>query len=98
VIRTSRHTDSPDCMPTPDPADRALVRNRKDTTMPLTEKQVLDELRKNGITSMEGLAQKIAEQSAAKVEFDRVRGIPEGVESDYLWSGKNYSLYHPELA
>jgi hypothetical protein len=59
---------------------------------------VLEELKKNGITSMEGLARKIAEQSAAKAEFARVRGLPEDVEADYLWSGKNYSLWHPELA
>ena len=64
--------------------------------MALTDYQVLEELRKNGITSMEELARKIAEQSAAKAEFDRVRGIPEGEETDYVWTGVNYSLYHAE--
>jgi hypothetical protein len=64
--------------------------------MPITEKQVHDELRKHGITTMDELAQKIAEQSAAKAQWNRVRGLPDPVEPDYLWTGKNYSLYHPE--
>ena len=58
-----------------------------------TEQQVLEELKKNGITSLEELAQKIAEQSAAKAVFDRARGTE---QADYIWSGKNYSLWHPE--
>ncbi len=64
--------------------------------MSFTEKQVHDELRKNGITTMDELARKIAEQSAAKAVFDEARGISGEVDAEYLWSGKNYSLWHPE--
>jgi hypothetical protein len=64
--------------------------------MPYTEQQVHEELRKQGITTMDELARKIAEVSAAKARFDQARGLPAGVAPDYLWSGKNYSLYHPE--
>lgn len=63
--------------------------------MALTDDQVLEELRKHGVTSMEELARKIAEQSVAKAEFDRVRGRSDA-EADYVWTGKNYSIYHPE--
>jgi hypothetical protein len=61
-----------------------------------TEDQMLEELRKNGITSIEDLARKIAEQSAAKAEFVRVRGLSSDAEPDYFWTGKNYTIYHPE--
>ena len=64
--------------------------------MPFTEKQVLEELKSQGITSLDELARKIAEQSAAKARWDQARGISakEG-ETDYLWTGNAYSLYHP---
>jgi hypothetical protein len=66
--------------------------------MPFTEKHVLDELKKQGVTTMDELAKKIAEQSAAKHQWDHVRGLSGSTEvsAEYLWSGKNYSLYHPE--
>ena len=74
---------------------RTLSRSRltERMMMPLTEQQVLDELKKHGVTSLDKLAEKVAEQSAARAEFDRVREVD---EADYVWSGKNYSLYHPE--
>lgn len=64
--------------------------------MSYTEDQVLEELRKNGIGTMEDLARKIAEQSDAKAAFAEARGLSPQVDADYLWSGKNYSLWHPE--
>jgi len=57
--------------------------------MPFTEKQVQDELKKHGITTLDELAKKIAEESAAKAQSKTA-------SPDYLWSGKNYSLWHPE--
>lgn len=66
--------------------------------MSFTERQVLEELRKNGITTMEELARSISEQSKANDE-SRQTGEASAraqAEEDYLWSGKNYSLYHPE--
>ena len=57
--------------------------------MPFTENDVHDALKKHGITTMNDLARKIAEESAAK-------GKAGVAGPDYLWSGKNYSLYHPE--
>lgn len=57
--------------------------------MPYTEDQVREELKKHGITTMNDLARKVAEESASKHKS----GV---AEPDYLWSGKNYSLYHPE--
>lgn len=57
--------------------------------MPFTEKQVHEELKKHGITTLDELARKIAQESAAKAQS-------KGVTPEYLWSGKNYSLYHPE--
>jgi hypothetical protein len=65
--------------------------------MPFTEEQVLEELRAQGITTIEELAQRVAKQSAAVAQFSEemdFRG--EERETDYIWSGKNYSLYHPE--
>jgi hypothetical protein len=61
--------------------------------MSFTERQVLDELRKNGVTTMEELARRISEESKAKDESRRGMAEP---EEDYIWSGKNYSIYHPE--
>jgi hypothetical protein len=58
--------------------------------MPYTDKQVHDELKKHGITTLDELAKKVAEQSAAKAKS--------GAEADYLWSGKNFSIWHPELS
>jgi hypothetical protein len=57
---------------------------------------VLEELKKHGITTLDELARKIAEQSAAKARWDQARGISakEG-ETDYLWTGSSWSLYHP---
>jgi hypothetical protein len=66
--------------------------------MPFTEEEVLEQLRRNGITTMEELAQRIAKQSDARAKFAAALDLPEGRQSDYVWSGKNYSLYHPELA
>jgi hypothetical protein len=56
--------------------------------MAFTDKQVKEELKKHGVTTLDDLARKISEQSAAKA--------PSGGEPEYLWSGPNYSLYHPE--
>jgi hypothetical protein len=64
--------------------------------MSFTEQQVQKELKKQGITSLDVLARKIAEQSAAKARFNQARGLSERDDPDYLWSGKNYSLYHGE--
>ena len=65
--------------------------------MAFTEQQVHEELRKHGVTTMDELAKKIAQQSAAKDRFDQARELSAGrIHPDYLWSGKNYSLYHPE--
>jgi fructose-bisphosphate aldolase class 1 len=64
--------------------------------MALTEKNVLEALKKNGVGSLDDLAKKIAEQSAAKAVFDKVRGVTDKDAEEYCWSGKNYSLYHPE--
>jgi hypothetical protein len=63
---------------------------------PFTAQQVLEELKKHGVTSMDELAQKIAEQSAAKAVFDKARGLSPGEDMEYLWTGHNYSLYHPD--
>jgi len=56
--------------------------------MPFTEKQVHEELKKQGIATIDDLARKIAQESATKAHS--------GAEPDYLWSGKNYSIWHPE--
>jgi hypothetical protein len=64
--------------------------------MALTEKHVYEELKKHGITSMDDLAKKIAEQSAAKAQFDKARGLTDKDNLEYIWSGKNYSIWHPE--
>ena len=64
--------------------------------MPFTAKDVHEELRKHGITTLDELARKIAEQSAAKAEFNKARGLTEKDDVDYTWTGKNYSIYHPE--
>ncbi len=64
--------------------------------MPHTAKQVQEELKKHGITTMDQLAEQLAKQSAAKAEWNNVRGLPEGEDLDYWWTGKNYSIYHPE--
>jgi hypothetical protein len=65
--------------------------------MPFNEEQVLEELRAHGVTTIEELAQRVAKQSATVAQFGQemdFRG--EDTETDYIWSGKNYSLYHPE--
>lgn len=62
--------------------------------MAFTEHHVHEELRKHGITTMDELARSIAEQSREKDEARRAQGIT--AEPDYLWTGVNYSLYHPE--
>jgi hypothetical protein len=67
----------------------SAMRQKGVRAMPFTEQQVHDELKKHGITTMSELARKIAEESASKAKS----GI---AAPDYLWSGKNYSLYHPE--
>jgi hypothetical protein len=64
--------------------------------MAFTEQQVHEELKKHGVTTLDELAKKIAAQSAAKDKFDQARELSGRVHPDYLWSGKNYSLYHPE--
>ena len=64
--------------------------------MPFTDKDVHAELRKQGITTMDELAKKIAEQSAAKARFDHARGLTDKEDLEYIWSGKNYSIWHPE--
>jgi hypothetical protein len=63
--------------------------------LPFTDQQVLEELKNHGITTLDELARKIAEQSAAKAQWDQARGISarEG-EADYLWTGSSYSLWH----
>jgi hypothetical protein len=65
--------------------------------MPFSEEQVLEELRAHGVTTIEELAQRVAKQSAAVAQFAQemdFRG--EERETDYVWSGKNYSFYHAE--
>ena len=54
------------------------------------------EIKKQGTPTMDELARKIAEQSAAKARWDQARGISakEG-KVDYLWTGTNYTFYHP---
>jgi hypothetical protein len=64
--------------------------------MAFTDKDVHAELRKQGITTMDELAKKIAEQSAAKALFNKARGLTDKDDVDYVWTGKNYSIYHPE--
>lgn len=64
--------------------------------MAYSERDVLEQLREHGITTMDELAKAIADQSAAKARFMELRGVSNEAEADYLWSGKNYSLYHPE--
>ena len=64
--------------------------------MPFTAKDVHEELRKHGITTLDELARKIAEQSAAKAQFTKARGLTEKADVDYVYSGKNYSIWHPE--
>ena len=64
--------------------------------MALTDEQVLEQLRSNGITSLEELAQKVAKQSEARARFAEEMDIRDQSQADYVWSGKNYSLYHPE--
>jgi hypothetical protein len=61
-----------------------------------SEQDVLEQLRGHGITTMDELAKAIADQSAAKARFMELRGVREDSETDYIWSGKNYSLYHLE--
>jgi hypothetical protein len=68
---------------------------RGGSTMAITEQDVIEKLRENGITTIEELAQKIAEQSAAVAEFAKVMDRPDD-QVEYVWSGKNYSLHHPE--
>jgi hypothetical protein len=58
--------------------------------MPYTEDQVREELKKQGISTIDDLAKQVAKQSADKAKS----GAP--AEPDYLWSGRNYSIYHPE--
>jgi hypothetical protein len=65
------------------------VETKRRRTMPFSEQDVHEALKKHGVTTMNELARKIAEESASKSKS----GI---AEPDYLWSGKNYSLYHPE--
>jgi hypothetical protein len=57
--------------------------------MPFTEQDVHDALKKHGVTNLNDLAKKVSEESASK-------GKSGAAHPDYLWSGKNYSLYHPE--
>src|ERR1700743_923880 len=70
-------------------SDISAMRQKGVRAMPFTEQQVHDELKKHGVTTMNELARKIAEESASKAKS----GI---AAPDYLWSGKNYNLYHPE--
>lgn len=69
----------------------------RDSDGPFTQAQVLDELRKQGVTNLDELAQKIAEASAAKARFNQARGISPNDNVAYLWSGPNYSLHHLEV-
>ena len=64
--------------------------------MPHSANQVHEELRKHGITTMDELAEQLAKQSAAKAEWNKARGLAEAEDPDYWWTGKNYSIYHPE--
>lgn len=57
--------------------------------MAFTEQDVHEALKKHGVTTLNDLAKKISEESASKEKS----GL---THPDYLWSGKNYSLYHPE--
>lgn len=54
--------------------------------MPMSEKEMLEELRKQGITTLEELAKRAAKDAADKSE-----PVPE-----YVLTGVNYSLFHPD--
>jgi hypothetical protein len=57
--------------------------------MAFTEQDVHDALKKHGVTNLNELAKKISEESAASEKSG-------SAHPDYLWSGKNYSIWHPE--
>jgi hypothetical protein len=57
--------------------------------MAFTEDDVHNALKKHGITSLNDLAKKISDESASKEKSGSIR-------PDYLWSGRNYTFYHPE--
>jgi len=61
-----------------------------------TRDQVIKELKKHGVTTLDELAEKIAEESAAKARWNQARGVAPGDDVAYLWSGPNYSLHHLE--
>lgn len=67
--------------------------------MPLSEKDVLEQLRNHGVTTLEQLAEHVAKVSAAKATFLEARQLSEGEKAgqvDYTWTGVHYSLHHPE--
>jgi hypothetical protein len=68
----------------------------RDVDGAFTRDQVIEELKKQGVTTLDGLAQKVAEESAAKAQWTKARGLRPGDEVAYLWSGPNYSLHHFE--
>ena len=63
-------------------------------SMALSEQNMLKELKTHGITSLDDLVKKIAEQSTAKANYERTMGHK--IEPEYFWTGKNYTIYHPE--
>lgn len=66
----------------------------RDSEQPFTQEQVIEELKKSGVTTLDDLAKKIAEQSAIKAQWLKARGLSPGDEVAYLWTGPNYSLHH----
>jgi hypothetical protein len=64
--------------------------------MALTPEEVLEKLKGHGVTSIDELAQVVSKQTYAHDEFLAAMGreIPEGEETDYTWTGPNYSLHH----
>lgn len=60
--------------------------------MAMTEQEILEELRKQGITSLDDLARKGAEDAAAKTS-----AAAGGVSPDlYVLTGRNYTFIHSD--
>jgi hypothetical protein len=69
---------------------------KREFKMSLTPEQVLKKLSTYGITSLDELAERVSKQTVAHDQFLKAmdRDIPEGEETDYTWTGPNYSLHH----
>ncbi|MGD0685265.1 MAG: hypothetical protein ABSA03_09110 [Streptosporangiaceae bacterium] len=59
----------------------------------MSQRQILDELHKQGITTLDELAQKAADDSAARAS---AAAPATAAQADYIYTGKDFTFIHSE--